>query len=322
MGSQVLQIFIAVLAFSTYARASTLSSFAEVREVLMDVSAPQLTDEVYRELLVYQQGKLPQYEMNTRSVFKYGSDALSAAAKRTVQNKSDYLDRLPKLLHPNGVCVMGEWKMNSDSPFTGAFAAHTRNLFVGRISVAMQETTSADGRGFGFAGKLFPTMNADEAVATENFFSVDVLMGTKVKRFLDTSTTNEPELGFDLWLVKLGLKIASALSKADENPGFRPLRNLGQMGLESKSAAKYPHWIRLSTDSSAQRNNQADFRNEVLQAVRENSELVFHIDVSDTTKDRNAKNGWKRLGEIRVSEAVVSYGCDRRLHFSHPKLKD
>ncbi|MNL20148.1 hypothetical protein D3C87_1413830 [compost metagenome] len=94
------------------------------------------------------------------------------------------------------------------------------------------------------------------------------------------------------------------------------------MGLESKSAAKYPHWIRLSADSSAKRNNQADFRSELLQAVRENSELVFHIDVSDTTKDRNAKKGWRRLGEIRISEAVVSYGCDRRLHFSHPKLKE
>lgn len=321
MNARFFKFAVASLFLSSIASAAGYSSFADVQQVLLDENAPLVSGQVSQELQVYQQGQLPQYAMNMRSVFEYGSAGLEKAAKRTVSDKSDYLDRLPKLLHPNGVCVMGKWQIAKDSPYTGAFAANTENLFVGRISVAMQETTSDSGRGFGFAGKLFPTLNENEPVATENFFSVDVLMGTNIKRFLDTATTNEPELGFDLWLIKLGLKIASALTKADDNPGFRPVKNLAMMGTDSGVAPKYPHWIRLSTAKEMKRNNQPDFRAEVVQAVEENKELVFYIDGSDTTKDRSKNSGWKRLGEIRVSQAVVSYGCDRRLHFSHPKLK-
>jgi hypothetical protein len=321
MTTQSLKIALVSLLLSSAASASGLSSYADVKQVLLDENAPMVSDQVSQELQVYQQGKLPHYQMSVRSVFEFGSAGLEKAAKRTISDKSDYLDRLPKLLHPNGVCVMGKWQIAKDSPYTGAFAANTENLFLGRISVAMQETTSDSGRGFGFAGKLFPTLNENEPVATENLFTVDVLMGTKIKRFLDTATTNEPEVGFDIWLVRLGLKIAAALTKADENPGFRPVKNLALMGVASEVAPKYPHWIRISTSKDMQRNNQSDFRAEVVQAVDENKELVFYIDGSDTTKDRSKNAGWKRVGEIRVSQAVVSYGCDRRLHFSHPKLK-
>jgi hypothetical protein len=321
MNSRSIQIAVASFLLSISASAAGLSSYADVKQVLLDEAVPMVSDLVSQELQVYQQGRLPHYQMSMRSVFEFGSAGLEKAANRTINDKSDYLNRLPKLLHPNGVCVMGKWHITKDSPYSGAFAANTENLFVGRISVAMQETTSDSGRGFGFAGKLFPTLNENEPVATENLFTVDVLMGTNTKRFLDTATTNEPELGFDIWLVRLGLKIASALTKADENPGFRPVKNLAMMGIDNGVTPKFPHWIRLSTSKDMQRNNQPDFRAEVVQAVDENKELIFYIDGSDTTKDRSKNSGWKRLGEIRVNQAVVSYGCDRRLHFSHPKLK-
>ncbi len=307
--------------FST-TQAAELSSYSDVKHVLVDENVTLVSDQVSRELEIYRQGKLPQYEVNSRSIFEFGSAKLEKDAKRTLTDKSDYLDRLPKLLHPNGVCVLGRWQMYKDSPYTGAFAANTENLFIGRISVAMQETTFDSDRGFGFAGKLFPTMNENEPVVTENLFTVDVLMGTSTKRFLDTATTNEPETGFNLWLLKLGAKIASALSAADENPGFRPVKNLAQMGLASNSPINNPRWVRLSAGKTTKKNNQRDFRSEVLQAVQENNnDLIVYVDASNTTKDRNSNVGWKRIGEIRVSQAIVSYGCDRRLHFSHPKLK-
>jgi hypothetical protein len=320
MKIESLLLLAAGILVSSLTQAADLSSYADVKQVLLDEGAPMVSEQVNQELEVYRQGRLPQYQMNMHSIFEYGSTALEKAAQRTINDKSDYFDRLPKLLHPNGVCVMGQWQMYDHSPYTGAFAAGVKNLFVGRVSVAMQETTNNSSRGFGFAGKLFPTENENEKVATENFFSVDVLMGTDTKRFLDTATTNEPETGFDFWLIKLGLKIASALKKADENPGFRPVRNLALLGIAPNTVVKYPHWIRLSAAPTMKRNNQADFRSEVLQAVQDNQELVFYVDVSETTSDRNSRKGWQRLGEIRLSQAVVSYGCDRRLHFAHPKL--
>lgn len=306
---------------SVASTASARGTFNDVKRVLEDQDKSVLRDaQALSEFGVYQSGRLPQYAMNIQSVFQFGSTALENAAQRTINDKSDYLERLPKFLHPNGVCVVGTWEMNEGLPYTGAFAGGTKNLFIGRVSVAMQETTRGHGRGFGFAGKVFPTMNPDEVVDTENFFSVDVLMGTKVPRYLETSTTNEPEIGFDFWLIKLGLKIASALSKADENPGFRPVKNLASMGLAAGTAPKFPKWIRYKPAASV-KNDQADFRAEVLQAVRDNHELVIQVDGSDTTKDRSASQGWKPLGRIHITEAMASYGCDRRLHFAHPRLK-
>lgn len=315
-------LLVATLFLFSLVEAAELSSYSDVKHVLVDENVPLVSDQASRELEIYRQDKLPQYQVNSRSVFEFGSAALEKDAKRTLTDKSDYLDRLPKLLHPNGVCILGRWQMYKDSPYTGAFAANTENLFIGRVSVAMQETTSDSDRGFGFAGKLFPTLSENEPVATENLFTVDVLMGTNIKRFLDTATTNEPETGFNLWLLKLGAQIASALSTADENPGFRPVKNVAQMGLTSGSVVNHPNWVRLSAAKNMKKNNQRDFRSEILQAVQENNnDLIFYVDASSTTKDRNSNTGWKRIGEIRVSQAIVSYGCDRRLHFAHPKLK-
>ena len=299
------------------------TSFNDVLKVVNDeIQPPASSPDVIREWAVYRSGTLPQYQMNMTSIFATGTELLEQAAKRTVSEKADYLDRLPKLLHPNGVCVVGEWESQTNEGYTGAFAPGARALFIGRISVAMEKTTNASSRGFDFAGKLFPTMDPSAVVSTENFFTVDVLMGTRVPRFLDTATTNEPEVGFDLGLIRLGLKISSALSKADANPGFRPLRNLARLGASNTAQIQNPKWIRISPVAATIKNNEADFRTEVVRAARENQILTFNVDVSNTTKDRSASTGWQHLGVIRVQDAVVSYGCDRRLHFGHPKLNN
>jgi hypothetical protein len=120
-------------------------------------------------------------------------------------------------------CVTGEWSINTPTNYAGYFATGAKGLFIGRISVATEDTTSDDARGFGFAGKVFPTLDENEVVQTGNFFTVDVLMGTDLHHVLDAKTTNEPELGFRFNLIGLAMKIASALKTADENPLFRPL---------------------------------------------------------------------------------------------------
>jgi hypothetical protein len=296
------------------------STFNEVNSVIHDLGAlPTSTQQASDELWVYRSGQLPQYEVNMKSVFQFGSSLLEQAAKKTIEDHADYRERLPKLLHPNGVCVTGLWQMNQDSVYTGAFAPGSK-LFIGRISVAMEETKSGSKRGFGFAGKIFPTQDADSLVQTENFFSVDVLTGAKTERFLSTSMTNEPEIGFDFWTLRLGLKIASALKLADSNPSFRPVKNLAQMGVPAGGQLRFPKWIRIGASSRNIGNSEPDFRKEVLRASADNRDLVFNVDGSDTTSDRNADSGWSGLGQIHIKEAVVSYGCDRRLHFGHPKL--
>ena len=99
------------------------------------------------------------------------------------------------------------------------------------------------------------------------------------------------------------------------------MKNLAMMGESSNIQSRFPKWIRLSAANGTVKNNQLDFRNEIIVAVKENKELVFNVDGSSKTKDRKAKSGWENLGQIRISEAMISYGCDRQLHFAHPKLK-
>jgi hypothetical protein len=304
-----------------HAQAYPGSSFNEVWDVIQNKNFTAQTNLEKEEFGVYQAGKIPQYPVNAKSIFSKGDSELKRDAKRTVNERFDYYDRLAKKLHSNGVCVAGEWIINQQTPYTGYFASSSHGLFIGRISVAMEDTTSADDRGFGFAGKVFPTLNPSQIETTGNFFTVDVLLGTDLKHVLDARTTNQPEIGFKFSLLGLGLKISAALKTADENPGFRPLSQVASLELDSNATMKQPHWIRLTADKNLKRNNQVDFRNEILTAFNENHGLKYHIEVSDTTSDRNANTGWTTVGEINLNKALVSYGCDRRLHFAHPKLK-
>lgn len=313
-------------AFSSLVLLSTLSAFAyegstfrEISDVISDKNADPRTETEKAEFAVYQSGKLPQYKMNMASVFGKGKD-LAADARRTISEKDDSYPRLEKLLHPNGVCVSGKWTMTEESPYSGHFKKGTNALFIGRVSVAMEKTTSKFDRGFGFAGKIFPTMNPDERVPTTNFFMVDILMGENSPRFLETAVTNEPETGFNIRLIKLGLKIANMLKLADKSPMFRPVTPIAKLG--ETGVVKAPKWMRVTSATGMVLNDEADFRREVQVAVKENSVLKLKVEVSDTTKDRGASEGWKHVGFIELDQARVSYGCDRQLHFAHPKHND
>ncbi len=299
----------------------TGSSFQQVWDIVQDRSFSPTTDKENAEFKIYQEGYLPQYPVNALSVFQSGDADLKHDALRTTSQRFDYYDRLPKKLHPNGVCVAGEWTIQGKTPFTGMLATGAKGLFIGRVSVAMNDTVVDEYRGFGVAGKVFPTTNPNEVVKTGNFFTIDVLTGTTLERVLDAKTTNQPEIGHNFSMVGLGLRIATALMSADQNPAFRPLTQVAATGAKADQTIVQPRWIRLRVARNLKRNDQADFRNEVISALSENKGLVYYIEVSNTTSDRNAGAGWTKIGQINLNQAIVSYGCDRRLHFSHPKLK-
>lgn len=294
------------------------SSFQEVLGFITN-SKPGLNSQKERnEFAAYQNGKIPYYPVNSFTVFST-NPALTKDAQRTVSQKFDYYDYLPKKIHANGVCVAGEWKIEKSSIYSGYFKKDSKGLFIGRISVTMDKVLRGSKRGFGFAGKIFPTGVQTEVVKTANFFAVDVLMGTTKERFLETAMTNEPETGFSFSALGLGLRIASALKKADENPSFRPLTPISKLA-ETKTL-KTPHWMKIFAATNLIKNNEEDFRKEVLQALQDNNELIFNIAVSDRTSDRESSD-WDQIGQIKINKAFVSYGCDRQLHFAHPLLKE
>lgn len=294
------------------------SSFNQVKDMLFDkIAAPTVAAEK-AEWDIYQKGKLPQYEVTAASFIVNGVDKLLESAKRTVSENEDFYPRITKLLHSNGACVTGEWNITEKNTYSGYFSQGAKGLFVGRWSVALTETLRGQQRGFGFAGKIFPTLNPDQVVKTANFFSVDVLMGTDAKSPFAVSTTNEPELGFNWSLISLGLKISNTLTKADQSPMFRPLYPISELGVSKGEGVHTPKWIKLEPRFKGDVPTVQDFRDEIKSFP---AGLEMAIYVSDTSKDRNNKAAWKYLGAITVRESVVSYGCDRRLHFAHPKIK-
>lgn len=291
------------------------SSFNEVMHVIQDKNVDPMTQKELEEMNIYRHGVLPQYEVSGRSL---GLIALTRASKKTLRQKVDYYDRIEKMVHANGVCVSGQWSITENSNYTGYFKPGSRGLFIGRLSVALQETTSLGNRGFGFAGKIFPTMNADEVVPTTNFFTVDVLSGTNAKRFFDVALTNNPPLVFERSLLGVLSKIVPAFLQADSSPTFRPITPIAQTG--ETGPIQSPIYMRLRTADFIVKNDSTDFRTEVLKAMEQNNQrLVFNIEVSSETNDRLATEGWTKLGQITINQADVSYGCDRRLHFAHPK---
>lgn len=324
--SGFLPLFLSLgLSIPTFAAAPTpiKSSFREVWSVVEGVGFTPRTDIERSESAVYSM-KFPVYPVNQKSVFGEDSNQLTRDGQRTINEHKDYYDRISKKVHANGICVSGSWSITNSSSYTGLFKKGSQALFIGRISTTMDSVLRSENRGFGFAGKLFPTLSIDAKVDTANFFSVDVLLGTKIAHVLDAATTNEPEIGIsvstlgNLGRLGLGLKIADSLKKANPNPAFRPLYPLSQSG--ESGTFKTPHWIRLRASAALKRNEERDFRAEILQAMKDNQVLVYKIDVSDSTKNRQAQTGWQELGEIVLQRAVVSYGCDRRLHFPHPPL--
>jgi hypothetical protein len=193
---------------------------------------------------------------------------------------------------------------------------------IGRISAANPQTTNEAARAFGFAGKLFPTTDPTEPVVTANFFTVNDLNGTLNEHALAASYVNEPPVDFNAGLSGFVLRILNSIfALADINPGVRPVYPIAHAG--ETGHAVTPKWMRIQAalGSQSPHANDADFRNE-LSAKNYPEGLTFTIDVSDTTKDTSAKTGWQRLGKIRTSAMLTTFGCDRRLHFHHPRFTD
>ncbi|MGZ3798457.1 MAG: hypothetical protein ACXVB1_18960, partial [Pseudobdellovibrionaceae bacterium] len=95
------------------------ASFNEVWSVVSDQNFSPRTEEENTEYKIYHEGSLPQYPVSAASIFKNGKQELERDAVRTVNERFDYYDRLPKKLHPNGVCVAGEWQIDAKTPYSG-----------------------------------------------------------------------------------------------------------------------------------------------------------------------------------------------------------
>jgi len=257
--------------------------------------------------------KLPQDKISYFSLQKDGNSTILKDARRTIKNKEDILPYFNKLVHPNGVCFKGIWNITKENNYSGYFKKDSKALIIARASSALSNTKKGQIRTFGFAGKIFPTINPNEIVKkTANFFLIDDLGGTKEEYFSNSILTNSPKVSFNIEVIKnifFALKVKNAFEKADKNPNIRQVYEISE--LNEDNIIRTPKYMKIKARYILNKDTK-DFRDE-LKII--NKDLIFDIFVS------NDKKIWDNIGYIILSESVTSTSCDHNLHFSHPKYK-
>lgn len=292
------------------------SSFQQIVEILRsNYPIQNMTANAKHELSLYEDNSMPTY-------MPFVTTRLIDDAQRTLNDKADFYPILEKGVHANGICLSGSWEMNNSvTPYTGYFMAGTKALFIGRVSTVTDRTENKGPRTFGFAGKIFPTLDPNEVVKTENFFTIDVLLGARTKRFVSTKLSNSPRifsgpLSTDWSFLFHGLLINGFFSAADRNPGFRPVTNIAALGLRNGRPIA-PKVIEISVAPATPIHRDAeraeDFRNELDMGN-------FLEGLTLLVKAGSDAEALETIGRIHLDQTYVSYGCDRQLHFAHPKM--
>jgi len=265
--------------------------------------------------------QLPQTKV---SYFKLSNEngGIAHDAMRTLYNDADILEPFEKLAHPNGICFKGIWKIDVQNPYGGYFKQGSEALLIARASTAMSNTKSGSTRAFGFAGKLFATMDPQEISkqASANFFLIENLGGTDAKHYSDVILTNEPPASVTMEVVKniaYGLKVSNAFSDADKNPSIRQLYPISYLGENANAKILTPKWMKIEAADS-KRVDEKDFREEL--KVERSKPLVFNISVA--SKSVEEEQEWQMIGTIKLDASATSFSCDRRLHFKHPLWRD
>jgi len=266
---------------------------------------------------------LPQNSVSFSKLSSSKGNLILHDAKRTLISHRDILEPFDKLAHPNGVCFKGIWSINRDNIYSGYFQKGSQALIIARASTALSETTNNYKRAFGFAGKLFASINPNKInnEYSANFFLIDNLGGTDALYYRDVELSNDPKVSFNFTVLKNILyasKVAYTFGKADKNSGIRQLYEISQLGEKNSKNIITPKWMKIKAQKRKYNINAKDFRNEL--KITDNNKLLFNIYVAN--KIVNNKKNWQKIGVITLDTSVISNSCDHRLHFHHPKWRD
>jgi hypothetical protein len=286
---------------------------------------------------------LPVYEVTFATV---ASHQFQQASERIVDSGADLRwgpDRkgFRRIVHPNGICLIGSWKINASTEYSGYFANGSTALVVGRYSTCCTETRRGHTRSLSMVGKLFPTTDPNHLapLPTANFMTQDDVGGEDTEFINDIELRNAPNttvarrgIGAPT-LVQTGL----VFQKVDTHPTIRQLYQIAELGKPTGQPTRAPEFLRLlvSPDQPRIQGEGLDFRDEIMAQIFDRGDpapkrtLTFHIEVTDdgeTTgpiaEERRTFRNWRRVGTLTFDNAVVSYNGDFVIHFNHPTWRE
>ncbi len=288
-----------------------------------------------------------------RRYYRENSKNFKEASRLSLDSRLDFIEeKIPKLIHPNGIACIGQWSVEHDCGLTGYFAKGSRGLLVCRLSIAAFSPikSSRTKRGFGIAGKIYPTLDEAEKVETANFVLIKTLIGSD-KYFLEIAPSNNLALSNlgrggtiveALFKGKFGFTIENgiAFNNIDAPPLYRSVDQIARLGLAPGEKSRTPLYMKVTYVEGARPfARKPDFREELWETLRQNGEITYAVKVSkrivEDAPDRVALMNkanlqreekrrlieWQDLGHITLTEAYLSEGADQRLRFHHERIQ-
>ena len=176
------------------------------------------------------------------------------ASERTIDSGADLRwgpDRkgFRRLVHPNGVCLIGQWQITADTGYSGYFAKGRTALVVARYSTCCTDTRRGQTRSLSMVGKLFPTTDPDHAMPlrTANFMTQDDIGGEDTAYINDIELRNAP----NTTVARRGLGAPALLQtgltfdKVDQQPTIRQLYQIAELGKPADEPTRAPEFMRL-----------------------------------------------------------------------------
>jgi hypothetical protein len=273
-------------------------------------------------------------------------DLLRKASERTLDSGADLrwgTDRkgFRRLVHANGVCLIGQWRIVEETGYSGYFSKGSTALVVARYSTCCTETRRGRTRSLSMVGKLFPTTDPKHnlPLRTANFITQEDIGGADTEFINDVELRNAPDttasrrgIGAPLLLV-----VGLVFSRVDTQPSIRQLYPIAELGKPAGTPTRAPQFMRLLVAPRQPRIAGADldFRDEIMAQIFDRGDpvpkrtLTFGIEVTDQgvtkgfgLKQRRTFRDWRAIGSLVFDNAVVSYNGDSVIHFNHPTWRE
>jgi hypothetical protein len=295
---------------------------------------------------------LPIYESTFGQVFcgflpGGKSDQLLVAATRTVDTQADLRwgqDRkgFRRIVHPNGICLFGLWKITKDNPYSGYFRNGSSGLVIARFS-SNTVPLRGERKSLSLVGKIFSTTNENHSdpLIPASFFTQEDFGNENTKYVNDAAMSNSPNVTalrrFPVGTLILA-RLGRVFKKVDKEPDIRQLHEIAELGKPSDAATNTPEFMRLEMTPGQPRieGDALDFRDEIYAHIFDPGNpkpvrmLEFDISVSNQGQTKRFTgaikrvrvNEWHKIGQITFNNAVASYNGDHVIHFHHPPWRE